>query len=106
MGPLSFFSWWRVRDLNPGPTDYDSAALTTELTRRRTRYFTGVDELLHRHRLIDRPGRGIDEQVALVLRDLEHAGDLRDERLVEFLRPGREETEIDRDHGEVHAHRR
>ena len=25
--------WWRVRDLNPGPTDYDSAALTTELTR-------------------------------------------------------------------------
>src|SRR4051812_38163517 len=31
---------WRVRDLNPGPTDYDSAALTTELTRR-ARYFTG-----------------------------------------------------------------
>src|SRR5438132_12312609 len=30
---------WRVRDLNPGPTDYDSAALTTELTRR-TRNFT------------------------------------------------------------------
>ena len=25
--------WWRVRDLNPGPTDYDSAALTAELTR-------------------------------------------------------------------------
>src|ERR1700694_1510356 len=22
-------NWWRVRDLNPGPTDYDSAALTT-----------------------------------------------------------------------------
>ena len=29
--------WWRVRDLNPGPTDYDSAALTTELTRHRER---------------------------------------------------------------------
>src|SRR5215510_8199858 len=28
-------TWWRVRDLNPGPTDYDSAALTAELTRRR-----------------------------------------------------------------------
>jgi hypothetical protein len=27
--------WWRVRDLNPGPTDYDSAALTAELTRLR-----------------------------------------------------------------------
>jgi hypothetical protein len=25
--------WWRIRDLNPGPTDYDSAALTTELIR-------------------------------------------------------------------------
>jgi hypothetical protein len=25
--------WWRVRDLNPGPKDYDSSALTTELTR-------------------------------------------------------------------------
>jgi hypothetical protein len=25
--------WWRFRDLNPGPTDYDSAALTTELNR-------------------------------------------------------------------------
>src|SRR5690606_16676978 len=25
--------WWRVRDLNPGPMDYDSTALTTELTR-------------------------------------------------------------------------
>src|SRR5262245_50534848 len=30
------FVWWRVRDLNPGPTDYDSAALTTELTRRKS----------------------------------------------------------------------
>src|SRR5258706_7878800 len=39
-GPLfSLRIWWRVRDLNPGPTDYDSAALTTELTRR-TRDFT------------------------------------------------------------------
>ena len=27
------FIWWRIRDLNPGPTDYDSAALTTELIR-------------------------------------------------------------------------
>ena len=26
-------NWWRIRDLNPGPTDYDSAALTTELIR-------------------------------------------------------------------------
>jgi hypothetical protein len=25
--------WWRIRDLNPGPTDYDSAALTAELIR-------------------------------------------------------------------------
>lgn len=23
------YTWWRRRDLNPGPTDYDSAALTT-----------------------------------------------------------------------------
>jgi rhodanese-related sulfurtransferase len=27
--------WWRLRDLNPGPMDYDSTALTTELSRRR-----------------------------------------------------------------------
>src|SRR3954452_19651203 len=79
--------WWRVRDLNPGPTDYDSAALTTELTRRRARYFTGVDELLHRHGLVDRSRRRVDEQVAPVLRDLERLAHLRDERLVEFLRP-------------------
>lgn len=25
--------WWRIRDLNPGPMDYDSTALTTELIR-------------------------------------------------------------------------
>lgn len=30
---LSVKKWWRIRDLNPGPTDYDSAALTTELIR-------------------------------------------------------------------------
>lgn len=28
-------NWWRIRDLNPGPTDYDSAALTTELIRQK-----------------------------------------------------------------------
>src|SRR5436190_22313343 len=27
--PNRLGDWWRVRDLNPGPTDYDSAALTT-----------------------------------------------------------------------------
>ncbi len=26
-------NWWRIRDLNPGPKDYDSSALTTELIR-------------------------------------------------------------------------
>ncbi len=31
--PNSLNKWWRIRDLNPGPTDYDSAALTTELIR-------------------------------------------------------------------------
>ena len=25
--------WWRIRDSNPGPKDYDSSALTTELIR-------------------------------------------------------------------------
>ena len=29
----SLIRWWRIRDLNPGPTDYDSAALTAELIR-------------------------------------------------------------------------
>lgn len=33
--PSSLHLWWRIRDLNPGPTDYDSAALTTELIRHR-----------------------------------------------------------------------
>ena len=23
------FVWWRIRDLNPGPADYDSVALTS-----------------------------------------------------------------------------
>ena len=26
-------NWWRIRDLNPGPKDYDSSALTAELIR-------------------------------------------------------------------------
>ena len=36
-GLLWMVFWWRVRDLNPGPTDYDSAALTAELTRQKAR---------------------------------------------------------------------
>ncbi len=32
------YNWWRRRDLNPGPTDYDSAALTTELRRHQILY--------------------------------------------------------------------
>src|SRR6478672_789576 len=55
--------WWRVRDLNPGPTDYDSAALTTELTRRKALYFPGSRHpgqektpLLQDHRLLGRAG--------------------------------------------------
>ncbi len=35
VNPNSLYLWWRIRDLNPGPTDYDSAALTTELIRHR-----------------------------------------------------------------------
>jgi hypothetical protein len=27
LGPQK--SWWRFRDLNPGPADYDSVALTS-----------------------------------------------------------------------------
>ena len=37
--------WWRIRDLNPGPTDYDSAALTAELIRHVSRA-TGTGRLL------------------------------------------------------------
>ena len=30
--------WWRIWDLNLGPSDYDSAALTTELIRLKFRF--------------------------------------------------------------------
>jgi hypothetical protein len=29
LAELFVVSWWRFRDLNPGPADYDSVALTS-----------------------------------------------------------------------------
>src|SRR6478735_10343332 len=105
--------WWRVRDLNPGPTDYDSAALTTELTRRRTHYFPrsrgrGQEKrlLLQHHRLVERAGRGVEQRVpaaplqAHLLPDLGRVG------LVEFLGARGKEGEPGREQGEVAPLRR
>src|SRR3990172_2633224 len=36
VGNISYCNWWRRRDSNPRPGDYDSPALPTELRRRLT----------------------------------------------------------------------